>query len=475
MQGGSEKTDPPANARAGRIDIKRPTAPRPQAVDDASSAALLALLRMEAEARKIDDPKQLIHLIANETRKLIRARQVFLLKRSRGRVLRIQAISSVDVVDRNTPLVRWIERIVGRLASDTGLQDIKEFALPAYCDDDDEEVATYPFRNFLWAPLKLRDDTVFAGLLVSREQVWLEADTVVVRRLTDCFAHAWSALSGAKSLRRTGLGARYLWLLAAVLVAGAMALPIPMTALAPAEIVPKHPYIVTAPIDGTVREVVVRPNAPVKVGDQLVQIEDIELRNELQLAENQVLVAQSQLKRSSQAAFDDPEARRELRIAMSELELRRTERDYARDRLSKVSITATTTGLAVFGSVQEWAGRPVRTGERIMQIADPDKVEVRVRLPVSDALVLKQGAKMKLYLDSDPLHPVTAVLTQAGHEASEDETGTLSYRLTGELDDQAALPRIGTRGTAQVYGEDTALFFYLFRKPIMAVRQHLGL
>ena len=82
---------------------------------------------------------------------------------------------------------------------------LREFSLPAYCDDDDEEANTYPFRNFLWLPLRLRDGTVFAGILAAREQVWLEADNVVAKRLAGCFAHAWSALSGSyrNSRKRT--------------------------------------------------------------------------------------------------------------------------------------------------------------------------------------------------------------------------------------------------------------------------------
>ena len=36
-------------------------------------------------------------------------------------------------------------------------------------------------------------------------------------------------------------------------------------------------------------------------------------------------------------------------------------------------------------------------------------------------------------------------------------------------------PRIGLRGTAKIFGEEVKLFFFLFRKPIIFVRQTLGL
>jgi hypothetical protein len=37
------------------------------------------------------------------------------------------------------------------------------------------------------------------------------------------------------------------------------------------------------------------------------------------------------------------------------------------------------------------------------------------------------------------------------------------------------LPRIGHRGTAQLIGEWVPLGFYLFRRPIAAARQYLGM
>ncbi len=450
------------------------TGPKLEAVGPNSNSALLTLLRVEAEARSLDDPRKLVHLITNETRKLARARQVFVLKRSRAGSLVVEAVSSIDVVDRNTPLVRWIERLVKRLGDDSGLDALREFSLPAYCDDRDEEANTYPFRNFLWVPLQLRDGTVFAGILAAREQVWLDADNIVAKRLAGCFAHAWSALTGTRALSRAGARKKYLALTAAMLVIALMALPVPMTALAPAEIVPRDAFVVAAPIDGTVRQVRVQPNSKVKQGDALLSMEDVRLRNELIIAENQVIVAEAKLKRSSQAAFADAEARRELRLAMSELQLRKAERDYARDLMAKTSITAERTGLAVFGSAKDWIGRPVKTGEKIMEIADPGKIEVRIDLAVKDAIVLANGAPVKLFLDADPLNPISATVTQASHEAKEVASGVLSYRLTGDLAADQPLPRIGARGTAQVSGQDAALFFYLFRRPISFLRQRFG-
>jgi hypothetical protein len=49
------------------------------------------------------------------------------------------------------------------------------------------------------------------------------------------------------------------------------------------------------------------------------------------------------------------------------------------------------------------------TGERIILLADPAKVQIAIRLPVEDALSLEPGAAVKLYLNVAPLGTVAVI------------------------------------------------------------------
>ena len=71
--------------------------------------------------------------------------------------------------------------------------------------------------------------------------------------------------------------------------------PLPMTALAPMEVVPREPFVVAAPIDGVIDTIVAAPNSMVKTGDVLVQYVDTVPRNQLQVAEQEVSVAEAKL------------------------------------------------------------------------------------------------------------------------------------------------------------------------------------
>ena len=123
-----------------------------------------------------------------------------------------------------------------------------------------------------------------------------------------------------------------------------------------------------------------------------------------------------------------------------------------------------------------WRGKPVATGEQILQIADPGSVELRIDLPVRDAIVLKEGAEVNVYLDAFPLDTMKARVTHASYQAETVDTQKLAYRIRAEMSaPHSVLARIRSPGTAQAYGERVPLIFYLLRRPISVIRQSIGL
>lgn len=431
------------------------------------------LLKIEADSRRCETVGELVFLIANDTLRLTRARQIFVFA-AKGKRQRVEAVSSIGKVERDSPRIRWIEAVTQALEADTGLEGKREFVLPAYCPPGDEEHKTFPYRFLLWLPFRLRTGRVFGGMLLAREVPWNEGDAVVAARLGDTYAHAWVALTGERRLRR-----RFSikpWLaIAALLLAASGFIPVPLTVLAPAEVAPVEPRIIAAPIDGVVEAIVIDPNAGVQQGQLLFRMSDTALRNELAVAEQDVMVAEAKLKQVSQAAIGDPKARGELAVTRTELSLATAKRDYASELLQRSRVTAPIPGVAIFTDKRDWIGRPVTTGERIMEIANPENVQIRIDVPVADAIAVTSGAKVRAFLDSDPLRPLTAHVRTASYEAQLIEGDVLAYRIYAAIEEKPDNLRLGIRGTAQVSGDKVPLAYYLFRRPIAAIRQRLGL
>jgi hypothetical protein len=203
-----------------------------------------------------------------------------------------------------------------------------------------------------------------------------------------------------------------------ILAIAVMFLPVRQSVLAPAEISPRNPLVVTAPIDGVIEAMHVAPNA---------------------------------------------------KVAQKQAEL-----SYTRELLARAEIVAGRSGIAIYADPSDWIGKPVRLGEKVLAIADPAALELTIWVPVGDAIGMMPGAEILFFLDTDPLNPIRARLVRAAYEAEVTPNDVLAYRAKAELAEGEPLPRIGLKGTAKVYGEEVSLFFYLMRRPIAALRRTIG-
>jgi len=254
----------------------------------------------------------------------------------------------------------------------------------------------------------------------------------------------------------------------------ALIFPVRISALAPAEISPLEPIPVTAPIEGAVAQFHVPPNSAVKASDLLVSLDDTTLRNRLDVARKTLEVARADLLRASQKAFSDDAGKAELQILKARVDEKTAEAAYAEEMLARIHMRAPLAGIAIYGNADDWIGKPVMTGEKIVTLADPARVGMTIHLPADDAIQLESGGEVKLFLNVSPLFALDGKITQTSYEATLTPDGVLAYTLKAGLDDGGAPPRIGLKGTAKVYGHSVPLIYYVLRRPILQLRRALG-
>ncbi|GAB7529236.1 hypothetical protein PS3A_16450 [Pseudomonas sp. 3A(2025)] len=423
-------------------------------------------LKLERQARAAASVEVLSFSMVNDSQALFGFRHAALLITGK-----VRALTGISAVEPNAPFVVFIERMASRLAAG------ERFALPGVVPPQDLDQASRDDWQALsaphafWLPLKNREDEVFGGLWLARDTAWNGAEQALLAQLGDCYSHAWRALQPGKPWRLRW-PARTRWAIAAALLL-VLLVPVRQSVLAPAEVVPRNGQVVAAPLDGVVAEFLVKPNQPVKTGEVLVRFDATSLKAQADVAERTLGVAEAELKANTQRAFSDADSSARLDLLAARVEQKRAERDYARELLARSEVRAERDGLAVFADAQRWTGKPVRTGERLLEIADPTQAELRIELPVADAIGLEQGAEVALFLDSDPLNRHSATLERAAYQAQNTAAGQLAYRLDAAF--EAAPPRIGLRGTAKVFGDRAPLALYLLRRPLAALRQAVGL
>ena len=166
---------------------------------------------------------------------------------------------------------------------------------------------------------------------------------------------------------------------------------------------------------------------------RLIRFVDTTLASRVAVAEREAKVVEARVRQATLDAFKDTRGRYEAGILRAELAVKSAELAHARELLARSKIAAAKPGIAVYGDKRELIGRPVSVGERLMEIADPGKVELRIDIPVGDAIILGTGAEVKAFLDSAPLRPLTAKVTRADYQAKLREGGTLAFRVVAEL------------------------------------------
>lgn len=186
-------------------------------------------------------------------------------------------------------------------------------------------------------------------------------------------------------------------------------------------------------------------------------------------------IATAEYRQSSLQSLRDPKSRSLLTPQEGralELEL---EAQYLEQLLEKAQVKSPRDGVVIFDDPLEWIGRPVVAGEKVMVVASERDMEIEVWVPLNEAITLEPDSPVTLYLNTAPFAPVRGELRYLGHEAVARPDGSYAYRMRARISDLGSAARIGLRGTAKVSGDYVTFSYWVLRKPIVALRQFLGI
>ena len=454
------------------------------------SDLLAVLLQLGRRARQAEDEAELAFILVNETHQLMPYRQAALWLHDEG----VVALSGVVTPEANAPYVQWLSRLcrqwaeAGRhkpwliQAADLPPEDVREWSqwLPA-------QAVCVPV-------LKVGQRFPGGILILARDAVWSEGELALlaewaaiwasIRALIDkggALTRLWQRLHGhptpmMQSPRSVSLACllrhRRTWVWAFLLLL--LLLPVRLTVLAPAELVPLSPSMVRAPIDGVIEQVHVMPNQAVNIETPLFEFDRTNIRNRLLIAERSLDTVRAELRQRSQQALFDEASKGQVAILQGQLAEKQIELDYLRTLAQRSLVTAQRAGVVLFDDPSEWIGRPVITGERVMVIANEHEAEVEAWLSPANAIALEAGSRVSIYLNADPTRPLQAGLRYVAHEAILRPDGQYAYRVRASLSQLDERSRIGLKGTAKLEGGRVPLIYWVMRRPLAALRAWLG-
>ncbi len=433
---------------------------------------LLTLLELGQRARAASSTAELGFLLVNDTRALLSYRQAALWLADGG----VRALSGVVSVDGNVPYAQWLQRLAKHLAathkSEAPLA-VDVAALPA-------EIAA-EWNEWLpaaatWLPL----NNAGGGLLLAGDQPLAPELDPLLGEWRDIWQHAWQAQQNPVRWvpwknTRAAKGVRWRrYLLAALMVIGVLSIPVRLTVLAQGELVPSNPATIRAPLDGVIADFSVRPNETVEPGQLLFSFDQAPLESRLTVAREALATARAEYRQASQMVLTDPQARGQISTLLGKIAEKEAQATFLQGQAERSRVLAPSAGIVLLDDPSEWIGRPVQTGEKILQVAAPNDVEIEAWIPIGDAIPLAEQAPLQLYLAASPLTSLEGTVRYMSHRATARPDGSFAYRVRATLvtpSDQ----RIGLKGTVKLYGERVSVAYWVLRRPLAAVRQFLAL
>ncbi|WP_409522517.1 HlyD family efflux transporter periplasmic adaptor subunit [Nitrincola sp. MINF-07-Sa-05] len=469
----------------------KPTRGGPSAVE----AKLLAtLLHLQHRARAATELSELDFILVNESFNLFPYRQAALWLKDGG----IKALSGMAIPEGNAPYVHWLNSLIRQLPPEgmTTAQVLKpdsmsEAVRAQWGEWLPAEVLLIPIpalrqfrggflvlaRDISWQPAEI-------SLLSQWGQAWSHARalvelrgglkslvTILQSRAAD---EAYPSSGGGKAGLQQRLRSPRIWVL--LLLITLMFVPVRLTVLAPAELVPRNPDIIRAPLDGVVEQILVQPNEWVAQGTPLLVFERSAISNRLLVAQGVLNTLRAEYRQRAQQALSDSAGAVELAMLEGQMREKELEIDYLSNLLSRGEVLSPQAGVVLLDDPLQWVGRPVVTGQRILVVADEQAVQLEAWLAPGDAISLEPGARVRLFLNADPLNPVEAELEYVAFQAQERPDGQYAYRVQARLlDETAAAVRVGLKGTAKLEGERVTLAYWMLRRPLASLRGWLGL
>ena len=372
------------------------------------------LIGLEKKTREARNQDELNFVVANETRQIIDFVNSFLLLKTPKGDFNVKATSDLATVDRTSPLLVFVENIINTKTT-LNKKDIQNVETDKISRSIKVKKPKNIPDNILYVPILSPQKGLQGFLLLTRNEKFNENEIELARHLSVSYGHAYNSFLTdfvIKDFFKKYLTGEKSWKVILVIIF-ILIIPIRITSTAPVEVVPKDPKLITAPFDGVVKRIVVNNNDDVNAKDLLVLLEDVDLINNFNLARQSLQIAEKELLRSRQFSFSNNEEKARLAELVAQVDLKKAEVASNSDRLNNSKIYTDRNGIAIVDKKNEWQGRPVSVGEKILTIADPKNVEFLVWLPVKDSLIIREQSEVKVFLDINPIKPLKGKLLRA--------------------------------------------------------------
>jgi len=301
---------------------------------------------------------------------------------------------------------------------------------------------------------EMRSATDCAQLVESLRKLmvpWLE-----IWWLSHCGLH-WEKTFG--NMGRLLLNRKKRFVIAVAVFFATLWLPVPYWPSRDCVLEPAKKSFIASPIDGVLKDIVVRPGDEVAAGSLLARLDDEALRWELSTVQADM---ESAGKRRD-AALTTRNAG-ELRLAQLEQERYRVAIESLEKQLNDLELCSPVEGIIVQGNIDEHNGMPVTRGDTLFEIAPLDRMRMDIHLSSADLANVKVGQVITLRVDADRWSQWSATITRIAPRGIVIDSKVV-FIATAEIDNTKKILRPGMNGKARISAGMKSIGWLVFSKP----------
>lgn len=453
--------------------------------ESVTAVQILALLnRLSLNAFQSKNRQMLIFQILNDTIQVISYQRATLWNlESESPVL--LGVSGQAYFNKNSGIAEKWGLLVRDLKHKDQIQTLSEESFETQKELWKEVSTTQNNCSIQWFPIYTKDTPKY-GLWIERwsGKPWDSEELEVLEFLMKVYGASFEKFVPKAHIKL--LTKRKTLIFLALVLCALLFIKVPLRVVAPAEIIPKDPVLITAPLNGIIAQMNATPGEEVQKGEVLFVYDDRVTLEELKAAQKQVEILESQLHRAETNAletapspnpfeFNSESPSSDIAVLNLQLQKEKIRLALAKSEAQKLYVKAPIDGVVMLDNPEEWRGHPVKIGERILMISDPKLTKVRMWIPESDNIPLDKEKPIKVFLNIDPDTSYQTHLIYISSYSEISAHGIPSFIAEAEWTKEPMGIKLGLKGTAVLYGGDVTLLYWMVRRPWTSLRNFLGL
>lgn len=292
------------------------------------------------------------------------------------------------------------------------MQKLKEIALQAV-------MLQHEIHEQVWWAYPIFNQGIVQAVLVTKDRrfeqesdhtslsMYLKNNVDLMQPLLSLWKNAEQGLlqhgvsTGRNFLGKYTQQGNYAWkiisLLLGTLLLGITLIPVDKLVTSNLNVEGKTRWIIAAPMQGFITQVLVRPGDKVKNNQTLIKLDDTDLK--IQLAEQQSLLDQAQhqfrVAMAEQNLTDSG-------LAANQIRQQETKIQTIQRKLVQTNVASPLNGTVIDGDWVQQTGTPIEIGKELFQIASQDAYKVILHVADQDIHLVKTGQQGVLKLTSFP-------------------------------------------------------------------------